>query len=76
VDCEGASQDGVVIATPQRYACKRIGSVRYFTYGKALLVTIDVAFLELKSTGAAMKESIGTFRTIIQGQGSSSAVAA
>jgi len=39
-------------------------------------VTIDVAFLELKNTGAAMKESIGTFRTIIQGPGSSSAVAA
>ena len=38
-------------------------------------VTIDVAFLELKNTGAAMKESIGTFRTIIQGPGSSSAVA-
>jgi hypothetical protein len=39
-------------------------------------VTIDVAFLELKNTGAAMKDSIGTFRTIIQGSGSSSAVAA
>ena len=39
-------------------------------------VTIDVAFLDLKNTGAAMKESIGTFRTIIQGPGSRSAVAA
>ena len=38
-------------------------------------VTIDVAFLEPKNTGAAMKESIGTFRTIIQGSGSSSAFA-
>ncbi len=37
-------------------------------------VTIDVAFLELKNTGAAMKESIGTFRTIIQGPSSSSSV--
>ena len=39
-------------------------------------VKIDVAFLEPKNPGAAMKESIGTFRTIIQGPGSRSAVAA
>jgi hypothetical protein len=39
-------------------------------------VTIVVAFLEPKNTGAAMKEICGTLRTIIQGPGSSSAVAA
>lgn len=39
-------------------------------------VTIVVAFLEPKNTGAAMKEICGTLRTIIQRPGSSSAVAA
>jgi hypothetical protein len=39
-------------------------------------VTIVVAFLETKNMGAAMKDSSGTLWTIIQGPGSSSAVAA
>jgi hypothetical protein len=39
-------------------------------------VTIVVASLETKNTGAAMKEFSGTLRTIIQGPGSSPAVAA
>ena len=39
-------------------------------------VTIVVASLELKNTGAAKKEICGTLRTNIQGPGSSSAVAA
>jgi hypothetical protein len=39
-------------------------------------VTIVVASLEPRTLGAAMKEISGTLRTIIQGPGSSSAVAA
>ena len=41
-----------------------------------LRVTIVVASLEPRTLGAAMKEISGTLRTIIQGPGSSSAVAA
>lgn len=43
---------------------------------KAPCVTIVVASLEPRTLGAAMKEISGTLRTIIQGPGSSSAVAA
>jgi hypothetical protein len=39
-------------------------------------VTIVVAFLNPRILGSAMKEISGTLRTIIQGPGSSSAVAA
>jgi hypothetical protein len=39
-------------------------------------VTIVVALLEPRTLGAAMKESSGTLRTIIQRPGSRSAVAA
>ena len=39
-------------------------------------VTIVVAFLEPRTLGAAMKESSGTIRTIIQRPGSRSAAAA
>jgi len=39
-------------------------------------VTIVVASLEPRTPGAAMKDISGTLRTIIQGPGSSSAVAA
>jgi hypothetical protein len=46
------------------------------TYWKAPRVTIVVASLEPRTLGAAMKEISGTLRTIIQGPGSSSAVAA
>ena len=64
---------GVALAT---YSIAVSSSATVAAAGEAPRVTIDVAFLELKNTGAAMKESIGTFWTIIQGPGSSSAIAA
>ena len=50
--------------------------MRYEGQYRAPRVTIVVASLEPRTLGAAMKEISGTLRTIIQGPGSSSAVAA
>jgi hypothetical protein len=52
------------------------GAARAMGISRPPRVTIVVASLEPRTLGAAMKEISGTLRTIIQGPGSSSAVAA